>query len=143
MPLVRRDHRPVGLQNWAEARRWRELERECVCTFVAPRGLPESPEEDGHSLAHTQPKALRESPADLFVSRAKPFPTSGGPSPAVPESAAAYPAGTSIAALRVSVSIRSVRCSGRQGSCRSTRTNRRRPGTPIQLPCRDSEIRPS
>src|SRR5580658_9036290 len=143
MQLARWDHRPVGLQNWAEVRRWRELERECACTFVAPHGLPESLEEDGHPLAHTRPKALRESPADLSVSPARPFPTLGGLSPAVPGSAVSYPAGSSIAALRVSVSIRSVRCSGRQGSCRSTRTNRRRPGTPIQLPCRDSGIRPS
>src|SRR5580692_2400136 len=115
MPLVRRDHRLVGLQNWAEVRRWRELERECACTFSAPHGLPESPEEDGLPLAHTRPKALRESPAGLSVSPARPFPTLGGPSPAVPESAVVYPAGTSIVALRISVSIRSVRCSGRQG----------------------------
>src|SRR5580658_6469975 len=143
MPLVRRDHRRVGLQNWAEVRRWRELEQKCVCTFAAPHGLPESPEEHGPPLVHTRPRALRESPADLFVSPARPFPTLGGPSPAVPESAVVYPAGTSIAALRVSASIRSVRCSGRQGSCRSTSTNRRRQGTPVQLLCLDSGIRPS
>src|SRR5580693_1185688 len=143
MPLVRRDHRLVGLQNWADVRRWRELERECACTFVAPHGLPESPEGHGLPLAHTRPRALPESPADLFVSRARPFPPLGGPSPAVPESAAVYPAGTSIAALRVSASLRSVRCSGLQGCCRSMRTSRPRPGTPIQLLCLDSGIRPS
>ena len=138
-----RDHCRAGLQNWAEARRWRELERECVCTFVAPHGLPESPEEDGRPLAHTRPKAPQESPAGLYVYPARPFPTLAGPSPAVPESAVAYPAGTSFVALRVFVSVRSVRCSGRRGSCRSTRTNTRRPGIPIQLLCRDSGIRPS
>src|SRR5579863_4899225 len=143
MPLVPRDRHWAGFQNWAEAHRWRELEPECVCTFVALIESPETRREDCPPLAHTPPTALRESPAGLSVSPAAPFAILGDPSPAVPESAVAYPAGASTASLRVSVSFRSVRCSGRPGSCRSTRTNRRRPGIPIQLLCRDAGTRQS
>src|SRR5579872_6773862 len=130
MPLVPPHHR-AGFQNWAEARRWRELERECACTFAALHESPEKREEDCPPLAHTPPRALRESRAGLSVSPAGPFLVLGDPSPAIPQSAAPDPAGASIAADRAFVSLRSVRCSGPQGSCRSKRTNRRRPGIPI------------
>ena len=50
MPLVRRGHRQAGLQNWAESRRWRELEQGCVCTSAAPPGFPESQGEPGPRL---------------------------------------------------------------------------------------------
>src|SRR5580692_2293435 len=105
MPLVPQGHRACS-QNWAEGRRWREWEREFACTFAAPNGSPESPEADRPPPAHRPPAAPLELPLGPSVARAEPFGIVADPSRAVPGSAVAYPAGTSIAALRFSVSFR-------------------------------------